>query len=453
MVVKNFSQALLYLRQAVPKGNKRFPGNLGLDRQKEILRLLDNPQDKIKTIHIAGTSGKGSTSFYLSSLLVGQGFNVGLTLSPHLLDIRERFQINNQLISQKDFVFYLNQIIPVIEKIKTTQFSNPTFFEILIALAFHIFYQKKVDYAVIETGLGGLMDGSNTINSSDKVVVLTKIGLDHTNVLGSNLTSIATQKAGIIHPYNPCFSISQKPIVKKVFNQTASDNQTVINYIDHKKNITHIHPQNFTLEYDFSFADLHLQSIKLNTIGLYQIDNSALALSVLQFLSSRDNFLLNKNSIHQTIFDCNFPGRVDLQKINHKYFIFDGAHNPQKMAALIKSIKLFLPDQKFTFLLAFKQRKDFAKMIKMIIPIADQIILTKFKVISQDMIQLSQSNLTLNQVFSSLNFSNFKYIADISKAFDYVKKTNTPVVVTGSLYLLGEIYPLIKSFKSSDIHH
>ena len=317
----------------------------------------------------------------------------------------------------------------------------------------YIFYQKQVDYAVIETGLGGLMDGTNTINSSDKVVVLTKIGLDHTAILGPNLASIAAQKAGIIHSHNPCFSINQSLVVKKVFDQVASSQQTSINYISQPKNISHLTPKNFNLSYNFNFQDLHLKSVTLNTIGLYQIDNSALALSVLQFLSSRDNFLLNKNSIHQTIFDCNFPGRVDLQKINHKYFIFDGAHNPQKMAALIKSVKLFLPDQKFTFLLAFKQRKDFAKMIKMIIPIADQIILTKFKVISQDMIQLSQSNLTLNQVFSSLNFSNFKYIADISKAFDYVKKTNTPVVVTGSLYLLGEIYPLIKSFKSSDIHH
>jgi len=447
VVIKDFSQALLYLRQAVPKGNKRFPGNLGLDRQKEILRLLDNPQDKIKTIHIAGTSGKGFTSFYLSSLLVGQGFNVGLTLSPHLLDIRERFQINNQLISQKDFVFYLNQIIPVIEKIKTTKFGNPTFFEILIALAFYIFYQKKVDYAVIETGLGGLMDGSNTINSPDKVVVLTKIGLDHTNILGPNLTSIATQKAGIIHSHNPCFSINQKPVVKKVFDQVALNKQTTINYLDHQKNITHISPKNFTLEYDFNFADLHLKSVKLNTIGLYQIDNSALALSVLQFLSSRGNFSLNTNSIYQTIFDCNFPGRVDLQKINHKYFIFDGAHNPQKMTALIKSLKTFFPDQKFTFLLAFKQRKDFAKMVKMIIPFADQIILTKFKVVSDYTVQFSQSQSSLSKLFSDLNFHNYKNISNQSEALNFVLKSNNPIVVTGSLYLLSDIYPLLKKIK------
>ena len=363
------------------------------------------------------------------------------------MDIRERFQINNKLISKKEFVYYLNQIVPVIEKIKTTKLGKPTFFEILIGLAFYIFQEKKVDYAVIETGMGGLMDGSNTINSADKVVVLTKIGLDHTNVLGPNLSSIATQKAGIIHKYNTCFSINQKPVVKNVFDQTAKKNKTVINYIDYKKNILNIKFKNFTIEYDFNFNNFWIKSIKLNTIGLYQIDNSALALSVLCFLSIRDEFSINTDLIYKTMFESKFPGRVDLQNINDKYFIFDGAHNPQKMTALIKSLKKFFPNQKFTFLLAFKQRKDFAKMIKMIVPIADEIILTKFKVASDYMIQLSQSQLSLNQAFDKLRFYNFCYLPDKSKAFNYAKKTKYPTVVTGSLYLLSEIYPLIKSFK------
>jgi len=445
-VVTNFSQALSYLRRSVPTGSRRFPGTLGLDRQKEILRRLDNPQDKIKTIHVAGTSGKGSTASYISSLLVGQGFNVGLTVSPHLLDVRERFQINNQLISPKEFVFYLNKIIPVIEEVKKTSFGKPTFFEILIALAFYIFYQKQVDYAVIETGLGGLMDGSNVINTPDKVVVLTKIGLDHTNILGSNLTAIANQKAGIIRPHNPCFSIDQRSSVKQVFDRVAVQNQTFINYIS-RQNISSIQPKNFNLIYDFSFQNLFLKSLTLNSIGLYQIDNSALALSVIKFLSDRDNFVLNIKNLHQSLFNCHFSGRADIQTINQKTLILDGAHNPQKMKSLIKSLQLFFPDQKFTFLLAFKQRKDFAKMVKMIIPLADQVVLTKFKVVSDYMIQLSQSQKSIDKIFSGLNFYNYKNISDQSKALNFVLKSNHPIVVTGSLYLLGEIYPLLDSLK------
>ena len=447
MVIKNFSQAISYLHKSVPSKSRRFPGNLGLDRQKEILRLLDNPQDKIKTIHVAGTSGKGSTAFYLSSLLVGQGFKVGLTVSPHLLDIRERFQINNQFISQKEFVFYLNQIIPIIEKVKKTSFGKPTFFEILIALSFFIFFQKQVDYAVIETGLGGLVDGSNTINSPDKIVVLTKIGLDHTNILGPNLTSIATQKAGIIHPHNPCFSINQLTAVKKVFDQTATTNKTTINYICPHQHISHLVHKNFSLSYDFKFGNLSLPSIKLKTIGLYQVENSALALAVIQFISSRDKFELNLKNIYHTLFSCQFYGRVDLRQINQKYFILDGAHNPQKMASLIKSLKLFFPHQKFTFLLAFKQRKDFSKMVKMIIPLADQIILTKFKVTSDYMVQTSQSQNSINKIFSTLHFNNFKNIPNQCEALNFSIQTSTPVIVTGSLYLLSEIYPLLKQIQ------
>jgi dihydrofolate synthase/folylpolyglutamate synthase len=445
-VVTNFSQALSYLRRSVPTGSRRFPGTLGLNRQKEILRRLDNPQDKIKTIHVAGTSGKGSTASYISSLLVGQGFNVGLTVSPHLLDVRERFQINNQLISKKEFIFYLNQIIPVIEEIKKTSFGKPTFFEILIALAFYIFHQKQVDYAVIETGLGGLMDGSNVINSPDKVVVLTKIGLDHTNVLGHNLTAIATQKAGIIHFYNPCFSIDQRSSVKQIFDRVATQNQTSINYISHQ-NISHIQPQNLNLIYDYSFGNLSLKSVTINSIGLYQVDNSALALSVVKFLSDRDKFILNTKNIYQSLFSNHFSGRADIQKFNQKTLILDGAHNPQKMASFIKSLKLFFPHQKFTFLLAFKQRKDFPKMVKMIIPIANQIILTKFKVVSDYTIQFSQSQHSINKLFFSLGFTNYKNISDQSKALKTALNSKEPIVITGSLYLLSEIYPLLKEIK------
>ena len=443
-MVKNYKQAILYLRKAVPNNKNKFPGALGLSRQSEILRLLGDPQNKIKSIHIAGTSGKGSTAFYISSLLVSHKFNVGLTLSPHLLDIRERLQINNELISKKEFVEYLNQVIPVIEKIKTTNFGKPTFFEILIALSFYIFYQKKVDYAVIETGLGGLMDGTNTITSSSQVVVFTKFGLDHTSILGKNITSIATQKAGIIHLKNPVFSINQIKVARQVLNQTATKNQTSVNYICPQINFKNIQPNNNSLVYDFFYDNLNIPKLNLNTIGLYQIENSALSIAVLKFLSCRDNFNLDISKIRQVFLIAKFYGRVDLRQIGDHFLILDGAHNPQKMTSLIKSLKMFFPNSKFTFILAFKQRKDFSKMIKMLIPLADNIIVTKFKVTSQDMIQLSQSHQSMIKIFKKLKFLKFQTISDQSLALNTATKSNNNIVVTGSLYLLGEIYSLLK---------
>lgn len=442
-MVSTFSQAISYLRRSVPNHKNRFPGNLGLTRQKEILRLLNNPQNKIKIIHFAGTSGKGSSAFYLSSLLISHGFNVGLTLSPHLLDIRERFQINNKLISQKEFVFYLNQIIPVIEKVKQTELGKPTFFEILIALSFYIFYQKKVDYAVVETGLGGLMDGTNTITSPDKICVFTKFGLDHTQILGPNISSIASQKAGIIHPKNPVFSINQIPNGQSVLNQFVLKNKTSITYIKPKINFKNIHHHKLSITYDFNFQGLSIPKLKLNTIGLYQVENSALSLSVFKFISTRDHFSLNIAKIRQSLLHAKFYGRVDVRQLENKLMILDGAHNPQKMNALIKSLKTFFPNQKFTFILAFKKRKDFSKMIKNIIPLAQNIIITKFIVTSQDMIQISQPIKNLVDIFQKSNFPYFEIISDNADAIKKSLTSDKNIVVTGSLYLLSQVYPIL----------
>lgn len=444
-MISTYNQAISYLRKSIPKNQNRFPGDLGLKRQAEILRLLGDPQNKIKAIHLAGTSGKGSTAFYINSLLINHGFKVGLTLSPHLLDIRERFQINNQFISKKEFVDYLNQIIPVIEKIKLTKFGRPTFFEILIALSFYIFYQKNVDYMVVETGLGGLMDGTNTITSQNQVVAITKLGLDHTAVLGPNLKSIAFQKAGIIHPHNPVFSVKQLPQAQKVLDESASKNHTQINYISPKINFKNIKFKNQTIVYNFKFNNLNLPHLQLNTIGLYQVENSALSLSVLDFLSLRDHFNLDINQIRHTFLSAHFFGRADIQKIGDQTIILDGAHNPQKMRSLIFSLKKAYPNQKFVFVLAFKQRHDFPKMIKSIVPIAQKIILTSFKVKLQDMAQISQSSSSIIALLNKLNFKNYQIALTPKLAYLLARKTNQSVVVTGSLYLLPKIYPFLLS--------
>jgi len=444
-VIKTYKQAISYLRHSIPKNQNRFPGDQGLKRQAEILKLLGDPQNKIKTIHLAGTSGKGSTAFYISSLLINHNFKVGLTLSPHLLDIRERFQINNKLISKKEFVYYLNQIIPVIEKIKLTNFGRPTFFEILIALSFYIFYQKKVDYMVVETGLGGLMDGTNTITSPNQVVVITKLGLDHTAILGPNLKSIAFQKAGIIHSHNPVFSVKQLPQATKVLDNCAFKNQTQINYISPKINFKNIKFKDQTITYNFKFENLNIDGLKLNTIGRYQVENSALSLSILNFLSLRDHFNLDINQIRYTFISSHFFGRVDIQKIDNQTFILDGAHNPQKMRSLVFSLKKAYPDQKFVFILAFKQRHDFPKMIKSIIPLAQKIILTSFNIKFQDMAQISQSASSIISLLDKLNFDNYQIALTPKSAYLLAKKTKQFIVVTGSLYLLPKMYPFLVS--------
>src|SRR3989339_1709335 len=232
IMIKTFKQAEAFLALHIPKtSTQTFPGELGLNRAKYFLHLLGNPQEKLKIIHVAGTSGKGSTCYLISSLLISQGFKVGLHQSPHLTDVTERFQINNQIISKKEFVFYLNKIIPVINMVGKTFHGQLTYFEILVGLAYLIFYEKKVDYAVIETGLGGKYDGTNIVSRSDKLSVLTKIGLDHINILGKTIEEIAYQKAMIINEKSQAISINQDPKAEKVIREVAKEKKAKLFFV------------------------------------------------------------------------------------------------------------------------------------------------------------------------------------------------------------------------------
>ncbi len=378
MSISTYDKALRYLNTTIPNSAHKFPGQSGLDRILFLLNLLDNPQDKIKVIHIAGTSGKGSTATYLSHLLTSHSFKVGLTVSPHLFDIRERIQINNKLISKSGFLSLLNQIIPYIDKTVNRGFGQPTFFEILTVMFFLHFYQQKVNYAVIETGIGGLLDSTNVVSSPDKFCIITRLGLDHTNILGNTISAITAQKCGIVQKNNMTLSLDQLPQAQKIINDIANKNQSPVFYLNPKTNITNITIDNNSLIYDFNFNHLVFEKITLNTVALYQVENSAISLAALSLLSQRDHFSFNPDKILESLSNLHVPGRFDITKTVTSTIIYDGAHNPQKMTAFIKSLRANYPNKRFTFIVAFKQIKDTNKMLKIIRPLADKIIQLDF---------------------------------------------------------------------------
>jgi dihydrofolate synthase/folylpolyglutamate synthase len=423
MKLRTFKQAEQLLASYIPK--QIYPGELGLKRTKYFLQLLGDPQEKIKVIHIAGTSGKGSTCYLVSSLLQSQGFKVGFHQSPHLTNVRERFQIYGKIISEKEFIFYLNKIIPVIDKIEKSPFGRPSFFEILVGLAYLIFYEKKVDYAVMETGLGGWYDATNVVSRNDKLAILTKIGLDHTNILGKTIQEIAFQKAMIINDKSQLISVDQLPSAKKTIEKVVKKKRAKVLFL--KKN--------------------HHFNFELNLIGDYQKENASLALAALNFLSQRDKFSINKKKITRIFKNVRFPGRFDVKIINKKTVVFDGAHNPQKMDAFITALINKYPGRKFLFLLAFKLGKDYKKMLKIIYPWADSIILTSFSTKNQDMINLSEEPSVVGKQLKTFGFSNFTIIPSLEKAWKVILNKKLTIVVTGSLYLVGEIYQLINKRK------
>ncbi len=453
MHIKNLKEAEKYLYNTIYL--QKFQGKLGLEKTKELAKLLRQSYQENdiwkhldkknilnpKIIHIAGTSGKGSTAFILSSLLKNQGFKVGLNISPHLFDIRERFQINNKLISEKLFLKYLNDIIPIIEKIKSTKYEAPTYFEILVILSLYIFDVEKVDYVILETGLGGMYDISNIVEN--KICILTKIDFDHMNILGKSLKEIAIQKAGIIKSKNLVISINQKKVIEKIIEEKAKKEKSSLYIIKPKKPIFF---QN-GIEFDFKFKDLILKNLILGMQGIYQIENCSLALTALHLISKRDNFKLNKEQIKKTLKNLNFKGRMEIIKKNDRTIIIDAAHNSNKMKSFIFSVKELYPNQKFNFLIAFREIKDYKKMLKYILEIADKIFITQFSIDNLNFKNFSANPIYIKNQIDALisksqNKSNIsiEVIKDTHTALKKSIHLSNKLIITGSFYLISKIY-------------
>ena len=524
MKITTLKQFEAFLATRIPTREALFMGTIGLDRAKYFMKLLGNPQNKVRVIHIAGTSGKGSTAHIVSHILQSQGFKVGMSISPHVFDIRERMQVfrsakasrtrttnaghTNVLPSEKMVLQYFNQILPTILKMEKCKYGMPTFFEINVALAFHMFAKEKLDYAVIETGLGGTLDATNTVTSKNKICIITKIGLDHTQILGNTVSKIASEKAGIINNQHTTINTQQTPAAQAVIKKRCEEKNSVL-YIINNKNYSIISSTPQETIFDFHFVipasldsqdDLLLdvrrvktailpqfkssirniatnldsrlrgndkniasyKKIKLGLIGIHQAENCSLALACLSILSERDKFNINEKSLRDTLEKITIPGRLEIRKIGAppaslreqahlrsvaggQTMIIDGAHNPQKMKALTSNLARIYPSQKFTFLVAFKKSKDFKAILKYIIPLADKILLTKFSTSGMDNHWSSIDNQEISNFLKSQNFKNFSTSGNKkSEILNIIRASKKPIVITGSLYLISSIYPYLK---------
>ena len=448
-MTKAFHNTLLYLYSLIPKDKTWvFSGQKGLDRTKYLLTLLGNPQSKLKVIHIAGTSGKGSTAFYTSALLHGLRFKTGLHVSPHLFDIRERVQINNLLISEDEFTSYVDKLKPFIEKTSQSVYGQPTYFEVLVCLAFYIFQDKKVDYAVMETGLGGWYDATNTVDRVDKLSLITSIGLDHTHVLGNTVSKISYQKAKIIIPHGVAIAQENTKIIRNVIKKEAKEKKAHIYFLSTSDMLSTVKITTDGLFFDYTFQNKILKKIKLFTHAIYQAENVGLAMVAIQILSKRDTFVMDEKIMRNILSKVQFRGRMEELNTQGIKIILDGAHNPQKMKAFINSLQKAYPNKKFHFVIAFKKDKNIKKMMQMIYPQAATIIATRFQLDTQDLRHTSKET---SDIITHFPKKNIKEIEDPKKAFDFAFKRagkDDVVVVTGSLYLLSILYGHIHTYTS-----
>ncbi len=416
--IQNFSEANTALAEYVPPAGSQT-ANYTLDRMRQLMSALGNPQDTYKVVHVAGTSGKTSTSYYMAALLVAAGQKVGLTVSPHIDQVNERVQVNIVPLEEKRFCDELTIFLEIVQKTG----MRPTYFELLVALAYWEFARQGVDYAVIEVGLGGLLDGTNVVTSTDKVCIITDIGLDHTNVLGRDLASIATQKTGIIMPGDPVFVYRQTDEVMQVVRRVSTEQSADLHEVTSPGGIDAV-----------------------NKLPAFQQRNWYLASCVYDFVAGRDHLPQLPAKARTETQAVIVPARMECMVYHDKTLIFDGAHNAQKMHALTGAIKQQFPSVEIAVMLGLVEDKEgqLLPVVRGLAGIATVIIATTFPA-GQD---IPRSPLTADRIAQAcreLDFSAVEEHPQLREAVRTLLNRPEPVLlITGSFYLVSAVRKLLR---------
>jgi len=411
VTINNLEDAERALSAYVPASSHMTTKDTTLDRIRPLMQLLGNPQDRLKIVHVAGTSGKTSTAYYIAALLEAAGKEVGLTVSPHVDSITERIQLNGQPMAEPDFCREMGTFLELVRKAG----QKPSYFELLYAFVLWVLTRQNIDYAVVETGLGGLYDATNVASRPDKVCVITDIGFDHQQLLGNTLTEIATQKAGIIHEYNAVFMYKQNQAVMEAIAQWTADHKAALHVVEKPS------------------------QEQGGDLPAYQQRNWNLAYRVYKYLQKRDNLQrLTSQELTRTQ-KIRIPGRMEIRQTNGKTLIMDGAHNAQKMTAFIDSFQRLYPDARPAVLLALKTGKEYQDVAPLLAPLVARVIVTTFNT-SQDLPVRSMDPGQLAEAFRSAGAAEVKVIADSQAALQALLATPDNIrIITGSFYLLGQI--------------
>lgn len=412
-----------------------------VDRARYLFQLLKSPQKGKKVIHVAGTSGKGSTVILLSQLLAAHGFKVGSLISPHLVRFNERFLINGREIDDDRLLQYINKILPLAEQMKETSFGKPHFLTICTALGYKYFHDEQTDYNVIETKAGGLYDITNTEQDSDKISVIAELGFDHMNILGTTLTSIAYHKAGIMNEHGVTIALWGETESNQVLQDTAIARNNDLYWVQAQQNYQVISITPSKSIFNYIGKQRTLEKLELGLLGEHQIRNASLALRALEYIAQRDGWQLDEQKIRKTLLTIHqyIGGRIEYKKIQGHNCFFDVAHNPQKINALVKTLKAIYPEQKFTFVISFKDHKEFAEMIDLLAPQAQKFMITAFTPAEVGVPFQPVETDAIEKYIQQYPDISYQVFSKVNQAWIAALQSKEPIVVTGSFYLLSEI--------------
>jgi dihydrofolate synthase/folylpolyglutamate synthase len=415
--------------------------NYDLRRMDSLLQPLGNPHLGTRTVHIAGTKGKGSTAAMISQMLMSASYRTGLFTSPHLHTLRERIKINGNMISETDFAALVTEIRPIVEAINNqAAFGELTTFEILTAVVFTHFKRNSVDFQVVEVGLGGRLDATNVVRPD--VCVITSLSLDHTEILGDTITKIAAEKAGIIKP--GCVVVSSPQVAEAT---------AIIEQVCHRQGAKLIQVGTDIIWYGTG-RNLNQQTLivkgkngiyNLTTplLGDYQMENAATAVAAIEELAS-SGVNISSHDISDGLSQVSWPGRFQILS-REPLVVVDGAHNAYSMKRLVENIKEYFEYERCLVILGTSCDKDISGMAQELKELSHRIIITSSSH------PRAASILVLAEKFSNLDIKPivFKNVAEALFATLASAKKTDLILITGSLFVVGEAIAYFDNQKRS----
>lgn len=415
---------------------ERFGSVLGLERMTVLLEKLENPQNELNVIHVAGTNGKGSICKYVYEVLRAQGYKTGLYTSPFLEVFNERIELDGQYITDEDLEVYTNKVLEKSKEMVEEGGESPTEFEVVTAIAFLYFKEKQIDYLVLEVGLGGRGDSTNVVNHP-LITIIASISLDHVDRLGTTIAEIAAEKAGIIKAKCPVVIGTDRAEAKRVIEEKAAELSAPLfdaSEIGYEVKNQHLGGYRFTTEVLGNQYD-----IEISMMGKHQIQNAITALYALIIMQQEKKISLSPTAIAHGFRKAKQIGRFELMREN-PYVIIDGAHNPDGSRALRDAVKDYYSGKKILMVVGILADKDVE-------------VLDHFMEITNDFVATQPQNprkMNAKELGDKITKrgGNCIVLDSPKDAVDYAKtryQDYDAVLYAGSLYLIGEIRGILKN--------
>jgi len=442
-----YEEAMAFLFRMVDyekiSSHKYSLADFDLSRTEALLASVGDPHRRLRTVHVAGTKGKGSTATAARALLSAAGFRTGLFTSPHLVHLEERVTVDGRMIPRDEVRRLLGMLRPYTERVRReSPRDSPTFFELVTSMAFCYFAEAATDYAVVEVGMGGRLDSTNVLHPL--VAVITRVDYDHVRRLGPTLADIAREKAGIVKPGVPVVSAAQAPEVMCVIERTCADRGAPLHALGWDFEVADVQASFTGGGAECRFA-LHTpratyRDLRVPLAGRHQAENAAVAVRAVELHSEREGWRIEADTVRRALAQMRIPGRIEIFP-GPPLTILDGAHNPAAMRALRETIAEGLPDRRVIVVFAVAADKQVDEILREMAPFAERVIFTR----SESPRALAPQALVAR--FGRVSKAEAEAIEPAAEALArarHLAHEDGVVCITGSLYLAGLLRPVLK---------